>query len=278
MTIQYKTPEEVAKMRAAGLVVGQTLELLRSLVKPGISTGELDEIAEEKIRSMGAIPSFKGYYGFPATLCTSINEEIVHAIPSRARILEEGDLLSIDCGAIVDGWHGDAAFSVVVGAGDPEDQRLIDVCTMSMWVGIAAAKIGGRLSDISHAIEKYVRSQGRFGILEEYGGHGIGTEMHQEPHVLNFGRAHRGPELVPGLVLAIEPMITRGSSQTKVLADDWTVVSIDGSRGAHAEQTFTLMPDGRPWVLTSLDGGVSQLATLGISGYTADFPQGEPLT
>lgn len=271
MTIQIKTPEQIALMRKAGLVVGETLELLKESIKPGITTAQLDELAEAKIRSMGATPSFKGYYGFPASICASINEQIVHGIPG-SQVIQEGDLVSIDCGAIVDGWHGDAAFSVVVGEGSEADRALVDVCTDAMWIGIAAAKLGGRLTDISAAIESFIQSQGRYGIIEEYTGHGIGTEMHQEPHLPNYGKAGKGPELVSGLALAVEPMITIGSARNRTLADEWTVVTRDGSRAAHVEQTFALMPDGRPWVLTSLDGGVSQLARFGVQAYNADFP------
>lgn len=271
MTIQIKTPEQIALMRKAGLVVGETLEVLKAAIKPGVTTQDLDAIAEEKIRSMGAIPSFKGYYGFPATICASVNDQIVHGIPG-SQVIEEGDLVSIDCGAILDGWHGDAAFSVVVGEGSEADRTMVEVCTDAMWAGIAAAKLGGRLTDISHAIEKYIKSQGRYGIIEEYTGHGIGTEMHQEPNLPNYGKAGKGPELVAGFALAVEPMITAGSARNKTLADEWTVVTHDGSRAAHVEQTFTLMPDGRPWVLTSLDGGVSQLARFGVQAYKPDFP------
>jgi methionyl aminopeptidase len=270
--IEYKTPEQVEAMRLAGLVVGNTLKVLRESAAPGMTTHQLDVIAEQEIRSAGAVPSFKGYHGFPASICTSINDAVVHGIPND-QVLRDGDLLSIDCGAIVDGWHGDAAFSMIVGQGqDPEDQRLIDVCTQALWAGIAAARLGGHVSDISAAVEAHIRSQGKFGILEEYGGHGIGSQMHQEPWVPNLGKPGLGPELVPGLVLAVEPMITRGSRKNRTLADEWTVVTRDGSRAAHAEQTFTLMPDGRPWVLTSLDGGAQALASLGISAYSPDFP------
>ena len=191
-----------------------------------MTTSALDVISEAHTKRSKATSNFKGYHGFPATICVSVNEEIVHGIPG-SRIINDGDVVSIDCGAIVDGWHGDAAFSVIVGTGNPEDQKLLDVCEESMWRGIAAGCVGAKISDIGHAIESYVKSQGKYGILQEYGGHGIGTEMHQEPHVLNFGKRGHGPELTPGLVLAIEPMITRGTHKTKVLADDWTVVSND---------------------------------------------------
>ena len=180
-----------------------------------------------------------------------------------------GDVVSVDCGAIIDGWHGDAAFSVVVDPIDNADQTMLNVCEQSMWQGIAAGKCGGKLTDISHAIENYIISQGqqrnmKYGILREYGGHGIGTAMHMEPHVLNYGRAGMGPDLVVGMALAIEPMITRGSEKTKVLSDDWTVVTTDKSRGAHFENTFAIMPDEKPFVMTALDGGRAELGALGI--------------
>ena len=255
--IQYKTPEQVGLMRAAGLVVGRTLQVLREAVRPGITTAELDALAEAHIRDSGAVPSFKGYHGYPASICTSVNDEIVHGIPGE-RTLREGDVISIDCGAILDGWHGDAAITVPVGEVRPELLELIAVCEDAMWAGIAAAHLGGRLTDISAAVERQVRSRGDYGIVEEYVGHGIGTEMHQEPQVPNYGRPGRGPKLVEGLVLAVEPMVTAGGRQTRLLADDWTVVTRDGSYAAHTEHTFTLTADG-PWVLTALDGGASRL-------------------
>jgi methionyl aminopeptidase len=209
MAIQIKTLDELKIMRRAGLLVGQTLDLLRGSIKVGMRTDALDSIAAANIKRGGGISNFLGYHGYPATICISINDEIVHGIPGD-RIIEDGDVVSIDCGAIIDGWHGDAAFSYAVGNVDPADQKMMDVCEESMWRGFAAAKIGGRLTDISHAIGSYIDSQGKYGILAEYGGHGIGTEMHQEPHVLNFGKPGNGPELVAGMALAIEPMITRG--------------------------------------------------------------------
>ena len=264
MAIQLKTLDELKIMRRAGLVVAQIHQAIRDVIKPGMTTDALDVIAAANIKRGGGISNFKGYQGtFPATICVSVNEEIVHGIPG-ARIINEGDIVSIDCGAIVDGWHGDAAFSIGIGTIDPADQKLMDVCEESMWQGIAAGKSGAKLSDIGYAIEKYTNSQGKYGILREYGGHGIGTEMHQEPHVLNFGKAGQGLEIVPGLVLAIEPMITRGSERTKVLNDDWTVVSVDKSRGAHFEHTYAICPDGKPFVLTATDGGRSQLNRLGV--------------
>ena len=263
MAIQIKNLEQLKLMRRAGLLVGQTLELLRESIKPGMTTDALDAIAAANIKRGGGTSNFKGYHGFPATICVSINDEIVHGIPSP-RVINEGDVVSIDCGAIIEGWHGDAAFSIGMGPVNPEDQKLMDVCEESMWRGIAAGKNGAKLSDIGYAIEQYINSQGKYGILQEYGGHGIGTEMHQEPHVLNFGRAGHGPQIVPGLALAIEPMITRGSARTKVLADNWTVVSKDGSRGAHFENSFVICPDGKPFVLTAIDGGKSDLGHLGV--------------
>ncbi|MCX6437487.1 MAG: type I methionyl aminopeptidase [Actinobacteria bacterium] len=264
MAIQIKTLEQLKIMRRAGLLVGETLELLKSSIKVGMRTDALDAIAAANIKRGGGTSNFKGYHGFPATICISINDEIVHGIPGD-RVIEDGDVISIDCGAIIDGWHGDAAFSVGVGSVDPADQKMMDVCEESMWQGIAAGKNGAKLTDIGHAIEEYINSQGKYGILQEYGGHGIGTEMHQEPHVLNFGRPGNGPEIVAGLVLAIEPMITRGSAKTKVLSDDWTVVSQDKSRGAHFENSYVICPDGKPFVLTALDGGASKLNSYGIS-------------
>ena len=258
--IQIKSEAEIATMREAGLVVGRTLEKLRAAVAPGVTTADLDALAEAEIRGDGAIPSFKGYHGFPATICTSVNEEIVHGIPG-SRTLVEGDIISIDCGAIVDGYHGDAAITVPVGEVAPELTELMRVCEEAMWRGFAAARLGGRLSDISHAIERHIRSRGDFGIVEEYTGHGIGTEMHQEPHVPNYGRAGRGPRLEKGLALAVEPMVNAGSRHTRLLDDGWTVVTADGRRSAHFEHTFTLTDDG-PWVLTALDGGAARLAEL----------------
>lgn len=265
MDIQYKTPAQIDKMRAAGLVVASALAAIREAIAPGVSTADLDAVAARVIREAGAVPSFLGYHGYPATICASVNNQVVHAIPSASQVLHEGDLISVDCGAILDGWHGDSAITVGVGAISPELTRLARVCDDSLWAGIAAAargvRKGGKLTDISHAVEVAVRGAGRFGIVDGYGGHGIGTEMHQDPHVLNHGRAGRGPKLVPGLVLAIEPMITLGSPRTIELSDGWTVVTQDGSRAAHTEHTVALLEDGA-WVLTAEDGGVSRLGEL----------------
>jgi methionyl aminopeptidase len=260
--VEIKTPEQLDLMRRAGLVVGETLQRLREAIRPGVSTAELDAIAEDSIRGAGATPSFLGYHGFPASICASVNDEVVHGIPGD-RVIAAGDVVSIDCGAIVDGWHGDAAFSTAVGEVSAELQRLLHVTEESLWRGIAAARLGGRVTDISHAVESYLRSQGDYGILEDYTGHGIGTAMHQPPNVPNVGRPGRGPKLVPGIALAVEPMVTMGSRHTDVLEDDWTVVTRDGSWAAHFEHSFTMTPDGA-WVLTALDGGEAKLAELGV--------------
>jgi methionyl aminopeptidase len=262
--VEIKTPDQIDLMRRAGLLTGQTLELLRGTCRPGITTGELDAIAEDHIRSNGGVPSFQGYGfpPFPATICASVNEEVVHGIPG-SRVLVEGDVISIDCGAIVEGWHGDAAITVAIGDVPAEVTELMRVTEESLWAGIAAARLGGRVTDISHAVESSVRAHGDYGILEDYVGHGIGTEMHMAPNVPNVGRPGRGPKLVPGLALAVEPMVTLGTNETDVLADDWTVVTADGSRAAHFEHTFTLTPNGA-WVLTALDGGEERLTALGV--------------
>jgi methionyl aminopeptidase len=260
--VEIKTPEQIDAMRRAGLVVGSTLELLRGHVRAGVTTAELDGIAEDSIRSSGATPSFLGYQGFPASICTSVNDEVVHGIPGD-RVLVAGDVVSIDCGAIVDGWHGDAAITVSVGPVAADLQALMDVTEQAMWSGIAAAHLGGRVTDISYAVERFVRAQGPYGIVEDYTGHGIGSEMHQAPDVPNFGRPGKGPRLVTGLALAVEPMITLGTQETDLLEDDWTVVTADSSWAAHFEHTFTITPEGT-WVLTALDGGEQQLTELGV--------------
>jgi methionyl aminopeptidase len=261
--LEIKTPAQIDLMRVSGLLVGRTLELLREAARPGVTTGELDRLAEAHIRDHGGIPSFKGYSHppFPATICASVNDEVVHGIPGD-RVLRDGDVVSIDCGAIVDGWHGDAAVTVPIGEVAPATLELLRVTEEALWRGLAAARLGGRVSDISHAVERSVRSQGPYGILEDYTGHGIGTEMHMAPNVPNVGRAGRGPRLVEGLALAVEPMVTLGSKETDLLEDEWTVVTVDGSMAAHFEHTFTLTPAGA-WVLTAVDGGAARLAELG---------------
>jgi len=262
--LEIKTPAQIDLMRVAGLLVGRTLEVLRDACVAGVTTRQLDALAEEHIRSHGGVPSFLGYGvpPFPATICASVNEEVVHGIPGD-RVLVDGDVISIDCGAIVEGWHGDAAITVGIGEIAADVAELMRVTEESLWAGMAAARLGGRVSDISHAVETTVRSQGDYGILEDYVGHGIGTQMHLPPNVPNVGRPGRGPKLVPGLALAVEPMVTLGGSETDVLEDDWTVATADGSMSAHFEHTFTLTPNGA-WVLTAIDGGEERLTALGV--------------
>ena len=250
--ILRKTPAEVEIMARAGKVVADLHEILREAVRPGISTAELDEIAERECRGRGAIPSFKGYRGFPATLCTSVNSQIVHGIPSPDVVLREGDLIKIDAGAIVDGYHGDSAVTWVVGgdaAAPPEVVDLIAHTRAGMWAGLCAAKEGGRLTDISAAVEAHARPH-NYGVVEEYVGHGIGRALHEDPHVPNYGKPGRGPKLVAGLVLAVEPMFNLGTAATKVLDDEWTVVTADGALSSHWEHTVAITSDG-PWVLTA---------------------------
>jgi len=250
LNIEIKTPDQIRMMREAGLVVARTLRLVAAAVQPGVSTAELDALAEGEIRAAGATPSFKGYHGYPATICTSVNNEIVHGIPSPSRRLHDGDIISIDCGAIVRGWHGDAAVTVGVGSISAEHAELMKVCEAALWRGLAQARPGRRLGDISHAVEASIRAAGRYGVVEEYTGHGIGTAMHMDPPVPNCGRAGRGPRLRTGMALAIEPMVMLGGQETVLLEDGWTVVTADGSWAAHFEHTVAITADG-PWVLTA---------------------------
>jgi methionyl aminopeptidase len=266
--IEVKTADQLAIMREAGLVTAAALRAVVDAVEPGITTAELDAIAEREIRAAGAVPSFKGYFGYPATICTSVNEQIVHGIPSLEQVLRDGDVLSVDCGAIVRGWHGDSAVTTRVGGvrdGGPYSQQelagLLRACELALWNGLAQAEPGHRLTDISHAVEHAARHAGRYGIIREYTGHGIGTRMHMDPPVPNYGRAGRGPVLVPGMALAIEPMLVLGSPETAVLEDDWTVVTVDGSWAAHFEHTVAITEEG-PVVLTAEDGGAAGFAAL----------------
>lgn len=249
--IEIKSAEQIQAMRQAGLVVARTLQALVEQVRPGMRTADLDAIAHQMIRDQGATPSFLGYHGFPAVICTSVNEEVVHGIPGD-RVLHDGDLLSIDCGAIVAGWHGDAAVTVALGAVSEADRRLSEVTEAAMWAGLAQARAGRRLSDISHAVESSVLASGEFGIVQEYTGHGIGTAMHMAPAIPNHGAPGRGPTLKVGMALAIEPMVTLGGPVVQVLSDGWTVVTSDDSRSAHWEHTVAITPEG-PWVLTALE-------------------------
>ncbi|MCQ4120207.1 type I methionyl aminopeptidase [Rhodococcus tibetensis] len=252
--VPFRTAGELDAMAAAGAIVGAALVAVRDAAKPGVSTLELDEVAESVIRDAGAVPSFKGYHGFTGSICSSVNDRVVHGIPSAEDILAEGDLVSIDCGAILDGWHGDSAWTFGVGELIEADQHLSEATRLSMEAGIAAMLPGNRLTDISHAIELGTRAaeakhDRKYGIVDGYGGHGIGREMHMEPFLANEGAPGKGPELVIGSVLAIEPMLTLGTTDTVVLEDDWTVVTADGTRAAHWEHTVAVTEDG-PRILT----------------------------
>jgi methionyl aminopeptidase len=241
--IILKTPEELAKMRRAGRIVASTRRRVLEAVRPGITTGELDVIGEEHIRSNGAVPSFKGYRGFPRSICASVNEELVHGIPGD-RALREGDLLSLDFGAIWGGYHGDSAVSVFVGE-PPSDQaeKLVRVTEDALEAGLSQVRVEGRVSDIGHAVQQVVEGAG-FGVVREYVGHGIGQSLHEDPPVPNYGAPGRGPELRPGMALAIEPMVTMGDWATRVLDDGWTVVTEDGGLCAHFEHTVALTDAG----------------------------------
>ena len=251
--IQLKTPEQFAIMRKAGRVVALCLAEINSAIKPGMTTLELDLIAREVMAKEGAKPSFLGYHGYPAVICVSINEEVVHGIPDEKRFINDGDLVSVDCGAIIDGWHGDAALTIGVGNVKAEHQKLSNITKEALQVGINAALPGKHIGDIGFAIEKFVRShQGlQIGILEDYVGHGIGTEMHMSPSVPNYGKAGSGPELQVGMAIAFEPMLVLGSNKVHVLEDEWTVVSSDGSFASHWENTIAITANG-PEILTKL--------------------------
>ena len=251
--VQVKTQPQLAFMWEAGQVVAAALQAAAEAVAPGVSTAELDAVASARIAAAGAIPSFLGYHGFPATVCTCINDEIVHGIPSASRVLQEGDVISIDCGASVEGWHADAALTVGVGVIPAEATKLIADCERALWQGLAAARAGARLSDISHAVERSARAAGAYGIVEDYVGHGIGSEMHMDPPVPNYGRPGRGPVLAEGMALAIEPLLVLGSPETRLLDDGWTVASEDGGWSAHFEHTVAITAAG-PWVLTAFTG------------------------
>jgi len=253
-TVPARTPGELDAMAAAGAVVASALHAVRQAAAAGMSTKDLDEVAETVIREAGAIPSFLGYHGYPASICSSVNDRVVHGIPSAGEELVLGDLVSVDCGAIVDAWHGDAAVTFGIGPLIPADELLSEATRLSMEAGIAAMIPGNRLTDVSHAIEKGTRAAEkshcrRYGIVEGYGGHGIGRQMHMEPFLPNEGEPGRGPLLVAGSVLAIEPMLTLGTSRTRILDDEWTVVTTDGSRAAHWEHTVAVTNDG-PRILT----------------------------
>jgi methionyl aminopeptidase len=254
MAIKLKSQQEIEIMRRAGRVVGQVLQLMSEHVKPGVTTRELDEIAYDFIRSQGAIPTFKGYHPypniqpFPGSICASVNEQIVHGIPGD-RVLEEGDVISLDVGAIFRGYHGDAAVTVPVGKVSPEIEELLRTGREALEAGIAQAKVGNRLGDISHAIEKRIYRDKNYGIVRQYGGHGIGRSLWEEPSVLNFGPAGEGVRLRPGIVIAIEPMVNMGVDDTETLQDEWTVVTADRKPSVHFEHTIAITNNG-PDILT----------------------------
>ena len=245
--IILKSNDEITLMKKAGKIVGETLLLLEKEVKPGVTTAQLDIMAEEFITKHGAKPSFKGLYGFPSLLCISVNKQVIHGFPGEY-VLKEGDIVSIDCGACIDGFHGDAARTFPVGNISKEAQRLIDVTRDSFFKGIEYAKVGNRLSDISHEIQSYVEAAG-FSVVRDFVGHGIGRNVHEDPNVPNFGKSGRGPKLQEGMVLAIEPMVNAGTYKVKTLKDGWTVVTADNSLSAHYENTVAILSDG-PEILT----------------------------
>lgn len=245
--IKLKNNYEVDLMRKAGKIVAETLQFVEFNIKPGITTAELDRIAEEFIIRNGAKPSFKGLYGFPASLCISVNDEVIHGIPG-SYILKDGDIVSVDCGACVDGFHGDAARTFAVGNISSEAKKLIDVTRQSFFEGIKVAQIGNNLTDISYEIQRYIESSG-FSVIRDYVGHGIGRSVHEDPDVPNFGKSGRGPKLVEGMVLAIEPMVNAGNYKVRTLKNKWTVVTCDQSLSAHYENTVAILPDG-PEILT----------------------------
>lgn len=272
--IELKTEDQIRRMRRAGLVVADVHDALREAVRPGTTTQQLDAVAAAVLERHAARSNFLGYHGFPAHICVSVNEEIVHGIPG-SREIAEGDVVSFDCGAVVDGWHGDAAFSVVVGQADESRHGLVEGTRRSMWAGIAAlARPRVHLNAVGAAIEDEIEAHARrtgqhLGIVEEYVGHGIGTAMHQPPDVVNFRTRERGPRVKPGTCLCIEPMIAEGSPDNDVLADGWTVVTKDRSRAAHWEHAVAVHERGI-WVLTAHDGGVAGLAEFGVSPVPLD--------
>ncbi|MBI4608645.1 MAG: type I methionyl aminopeptidase [Candidatus Rokubacteria bacterium] len=251
--IILKSAREIALMRAGGQILAQAMGRLRDLVKPGVSTLEIDREVEALILARGARPAFKGYRGFPATVCTSLNDEVVHGIPSAHRRVKEGDIVSLDLGCIVDGYYADCAFTLAIGEVPPRVQELLDVTRESLDLAIGQCRPGKRLGDVSHAVQAHVERHG-FSVVRTFVGHGIGRALHEDPQVPNFGEPGRGPLLKPGVVLAIEPMVTAGSAEVRILEDRWTAVTEDGSLAAHFEHTVAVTED-EPEVLTRLDGG-----------------------
>lgn len=249
--IILKTPAEIVVMAEASRVVAEALEIVKEAVCPGISTEELDRIAEEAIRSRGAVPAFKGYRNYPKTLCASVNEQVVHGIPSKRKV-KEGDIIGLDLGAIVDGFYGDSAVTVAVGRIQEGTAKLVQVTEEALYLGIRQAVVGNRLTDISNAVQQHVESAG-FSVVTEFVGHGIGRQLHEEPQVPNYGKPGQGPRLQPGMVLAIEPMVNMGRSAVRVLEDRWTAVTVDGSLSAHFEHTIAIQPSGAPRILSQLE-------------------------
>jgi methionyl aminopeptidase len=247
--IVCRSAAELERMRAAGILVGEVLTELAAMVAPGISTADLDAAAEARILAAGAVPAFKGYHGYPATICASINEEVIHGIPSGRRILQEGDVISIDVGASLDGYFGDSAVTLPVGHVSEEAATLLRVTDEALYKAIECVRPGGRISDIGHAVQQHVEAFG-LSVVREFVGHGIGQRMHEEPQVPNYGEPGRGPRLAPGMVIAIEPMVNAGKPAVKVLADGWTAVTRDGSLSAHFEHTVAVT-SGEPWILTA---------------------------
>jgi methionyl aminopeptidase len=241
--IIYRSQQEIDKLRKSAALVARTVQYLEPMIEPGITTADLDQAAEAFIRQHGGIPAFKGYRGFPATLCTSINAEVVHGIPSKKRILRSGDIIGIDCGAIVEGYYGDHAVTFGVGEISSQEQELLQATRAALEEGIAQAKVGNRLSDISHTIQKYAEERG-YSVVKAFVGHGIGTELHEEPQVPNFGPPGRGPRLREGMVLALEPMLNIGTADVQILSDNWTVVTVDGKLSAHFEHTVAVAESG----------------------------------
>jgi methionyl aminopeptidase len=248
MAILIKSAAEIEKMRISGAILRQVHNAIAPHVRPGVSTMDLERVAVAKIAELGAIAAFKGYHGYPSALCTSINNEVVHGMPSEKRILKEGDILSIDCGCIVDGFYSDAAVTYPIGQVSHTTQKLLSVTQAALEAAIEQCRVGGRLSDISAAVQDLCEAQG-FGVVREFVGHGIGRSMHEDPQVPNFGPAGKGPRLKAGMVLAIEPMINAGKPEVRVLPDGWTAVTVDGSYSAHFEHTVAITKDG-PQVLT----------------------------
>jgi methionyl aminopeptidase len=244
-----RSAAELDKLRDAGRLVGQVLTALTAAVAPGVSTGELDRIAEGLILDAGAIPAFKGYHGYPATICASINDEVIHGIPSGSRVLQQGDVISIDVGASLEGYYGDSALTLPVGPVSEAAATLLRATEESLYKAIAQVRAGGRVSDIGHAVQQHVEAFG-FTVVREFVGHGIGQQMHEDPQIPNYGEPGRGPRLAEGMVLAIEPMVNAGKAAVKVLSDGWTAVTRDHSLSAHFEHTVAVTADG-PWILTA---------------------------